>query len=90
MMEEWSIDCVMIRLGFIRKLQEITNKPRYFCIRPLDPITIIRYSEMGKTHVVTSHNVQSTAAIRDRNSLRIEQSSIRDGFCRRLADGVFR
>jgi len=25
----------------------------------------MRYSETGKTHVVTSHAVQSTAAIRD-------------------------
>jgi len=41
------------------------NKPRYFCIRPLDPLNIIG-SETGKTHVVTSHAVQSTAAIRDR------------------------
>ena len=76
-----SLTLCMTRLGsvlsFFRKLQEITNKPRYFnCIRPLDPLTIIRYSETRKTHVVTSHAVQSTAAIRDRNRLRIEQSSL--------------
>jgi len=41
---------------------------------------------MGKTHVMTSHTVQSTATEPSEN----RTSSILRRFCRRLADGIFR
>jgi len=65
--------------GFFRKLQEITNKQRHFCVRPLDPLTIIIKREKPTSWRPTSSSQQpifTTEASQNRTVLYSETVSV--------------